>query len=181
MDVVETPIDKLVPYARNPRRNEEAVAAVAASLAEFGWRQPIVVDDDMVIVVGHTRYEAAKRLGMTSVPVHVAQATALIVGKAGLDKGGDDLRPGAAPEIRGPADGAILAPGGGFQKRLLGGGELVRHGTLLRGKERRRFRAPTTRSPAGRTRSGRRGAMSGYSACSPSLKAASVMRFRSSA
>src|SRR5690606_1751174 len=72
MDVVETPIDKLVPYARNPRRNEEAVATVAASLAEFGWRQPIVVDEDMVIVVGHTRYEAAKRLGMTSVPVHVA-------------------------------------------------------------------------------------------------------------
>lgn len=72
MEVVETPIDKLVPYARNPRRNEEAVATVAASLAEFGWRQPIVVDEDTVIVVGHTRYEAAKRLGMTSVPVHVA-------------------------------------------------------------------------------------------------------------
>ena len=72
MDVVETPIDKLVPYARNPRRNEEAIATVAASLAEFGWRQPIVVDEDMVIVVGHTRYEAAKRIGMTSVPVHIA-------------------------------------------------------------------------------------------------------------
>jgi hypothetical protein len=66
MEVVETPIDKLVPYACNPRRNEEAVATVAASLAEFGWRQPIVVDEDMVIVVGHTRYEAAKRLGMPS-------------------------------------------------------------------------------------------------------------------
>ena len=72
MDVVETPIDKLVPYARNPRRNEDAIATVAASLAEFGWRQPIIVDEDKVIVVGHTRYEAAKRLGMTSVPVHVA-------------------------------------------------------------------------------------------------------------
>ncbi len=72
MDVVETPIHKLVPYARNPRHNEDAIATVAASLAEFGWRQPIVVDEDMVIVVGHTRYEAAKRIGMTSVPVHVA-------------------------------------------------------------------------------------------------------------
>ena len=73
MDVVETSIDKVVPYARNPRRNDKAVATVASSLAEFGWRQPIVVDEQMVIVAGHTRYEAAKRLGMTTVPVHVAK------------------------------------------------------------------------------------------------------------
>jgi DNA modification methylase len=73
MDVVETPIDKVVPYARNPRRNDDAIATVAASLAEFGWRQPIVVDEKMVILAGHTRYEAAKRLGMTVVPVHVAK------------------------------------------------------------------------------------------------------------
>jgi len=73
MDVVETSIDTVVPYARNPRRNDKAVATVASSLAEFGWRQPIVVDEQMVIVAGHTRYEAAKRLGMTTVPVHVAR------------------------------------------------------------------------------------------------------------
>jgi len=73
MDVVETSIDKVVPYARNPRRNDKAIATVAGSLAEFGWRQPIVVDEQMVIVAGHTRYEAAKRLGMTTVPVHVAR------------------------------------------------------------------------------------------------------------
>ena len=73
MDVVETPIERLVAYARNPRRNDEAVAAVAGSLAEFGWRQPIVVDEDMVILAGHTRYLAAKKLGMTTVPVHVAK------------------------------------------------------------------------------------------------------------
>jgi hypothetical protein len=49
------------------------VGTVAASLAEFGWRQPIVVDEQMVIVVGHTRYLAAKKLGMSQVPVHVAR------------------------------------------------------------------------------------------------------------
>ena len=73
MDVIEISIDKVVPYARNPRRNDDAVATVAASLAEFGWRQPIVVNEQMVIVAGHTRYQAAQRLGMTMVPIHVAK------------------------------------------------------------------------------------------------------------
>jgi len=66
------PIASVVPYARNPRKNAGAVAKVAASLAEFGWRQPIVVDSANVIVVGHTRLLAAQQLGMTEVPVHVA-------------------------------------------------------------------------------------------------------------
>ena len=73
MDVVTLPIEQLIPYARNPRRNDDAIATVAASLAEFGWRQPIVVDEHMVIVAGHTRWAAAKRLGMTEVPVHIAR------------------------------------------------------------------------------------------------------------
>ncbi|MBM3518444.1 MAG: DNA methylase N-4 [Alphaproteobacteria bacterium] len=73
MDVISLPIEQLIPYARNPRRNDDAVATVAGSLAEFGWRQPIVVDESMTIVVGHTRYLAAKRLGMSAVPVHVAR------------------------------------------------------------------------------------------------------------
>src|SRR5262245_55721343 len=63
---------RLVPYERNPRLNDEAVSAVAASIKEFGFRQPIVVDTDGVIVVGHTRYRAAQQLGLTHVPVHVA-------------------------------------------------------------------------------------------------------------
>jgi len=67
------PIDKLIPYARNPRHNEATVDKVAASLAEYGWRQPIVVDDKGVVVVGHTRLAAAKKLEMTEVPVHVAK------------------------------------------------------------------------------------------------------------
>jgi hypothetical protein len=66
------PIGRVVPYDKNPRINAGAVDAVAKSLREFGWRQPIVVDRDGVIVVGHTRWLAAKQLGLTEVPVHVA-------------------------------------------------------------------------------------------------------------
>jgi DNA modification methylase len=72
MEIELTPIDRVIPYARNPRRNEGAVAKVAGSLAEFGWRQPIVVDEQMVVVAGHTRLLAARQLGMDRVPVHVA-------------------------------------------------------------------------------------------------------------
>ncbi|MDW8267470.1 MAG: ParB N-terminal domain-containing protein, partial [Gemmataceae bacterium] len=61
------------PYANNPRHNDDAVAAVAASIREFGFRQPIVVDPDGVIIVGHTRFKAAVKLGLDMVPVHVAK------------------------------------------------------------------------------------------------------------
>jgi DNA modification methylase len=60
------------PYAHNPRRNDHAVAAVAASIRAFGFRQPIVVDEAGIIVVGSTRYKAALQLGLEQVPVHVA-------------------------------------------------------------------------------------------------------------
>ena len=73
MQVKDVAIKRVIPYARNPRRNEAAVDKVVASIAEFGWRQPIVVDADMVIVAGHTRFEAARRLGLAKVPVHVAE------------------------------------------------------------------------------------------------------------
>lgn len=66
------PIGDVRPYEDNPRRNDGAVQAVAASLREFGWKQPIVVDADGTIVVGHTRYKAAQALGMDEVPVVVA-------------------------------------------------------------------------------------------------------------
>jgi DNA modification methylase len=72
MDVIELPLGQIIPYARNPRRNEKAVASVAASIAEFGWRQPIVVDEQMVVLAGHTRLEAARQLGLETAPVHVA-------------------------------------------------------------------------------------------------------------
>jgi len=66
------PIESIRPYPGNPRVNDNAVDAVANSLKEFGFRQPIVVDGDGVIVVGHTRYKAALKLGLKQVPVHVA-------------------------------------------------------------------------------------------------------------
>lgn len=69
----EWPIERVKPYDRNPRHNDDAVGPVAASLKEFGWQQPIVVDEDGVILAGHTRYKAAKRLGLETVPVHVAR------------------------------------------------------------------------------------------------------------
>ncbi len=72
MQIELRPIDQVKPYPGNPRQNDEAVEAVAASLKEFGFRQPIVVDADGVIIVGHTRYKAALKLGLAQVPVHVA-------------------------------------------------------------------------------------------------------------
>jgi len=72
MKVKSTPIDAIKPYDANPRKNDQAVDAVAKSLHEFGWQQPIVVDSQGVIIVGHTRWKAAKSLSMDTVPVVVA-------------------------------------------------------------------------------------------------------------
>jgi DNA modification methylase len=65
-------IEDIKPYARNPRDNDHAVEAVAASLHQFGFRQPIVLDKQHVIIVGETRYKAALKLGLKRVPVHIA-------------------------------------------------------------------------------------------------------------
>ena len=72
MEVISKSIDEITPYINNPRNNDQAVDAVANSIKEFGWQQPIVVDKNMVIIVGHTRYKAAKRLKLDKVPVVVA-------------------------------------------------------------------------------------------------------------
>ncbi|KRM81539.1 ParB-like protein [Limosilactobacillus coleohominis DSM 14060] len=72
MQVQSMKIDEVKPYAHNPRNNDDGAEAVANSIKEFGWQQPIVVDKDNVIIVGHTRYKAAKKLGMKEVPVVVA-------------------------------------------------------------------------------------------------------------
>src|ERR1700688_3733866 len=72
MQIEMRDITSIKPYENNPRINEAAVDAVAASIKEFGFRQPIVVDEEDVIIVGHTRYKAALKLGLTEVPVHVA-------------------------------------------------------------------------------------------------------------
>jgi ParB-like chromosome segregation protein Spo0J len=65
-------INLVTPYAGNPRINDNAVDAVVESLKEFGFRQPIVVDREGIVVVGHTRLKAAQKLGLKKVPVHVA-------------------------------------------------------------------------------------------------------------
>jgi len=73
MIVTDMPVEALVPYARNPRNNTAAIDTVKASIAEFGFRQPIVVDEKMVVIVGHTRLAAAKALGLATVPGHIAE------------------------------------------------------------------------------------------------------------
>jgi DNA modification methylase len=65
-------LSEITPYPGNPRINEDAVDAVAASIRQFGFRQPIVVDAQGVIICGHTRYKAALKLGLEKVPVHIA-------------------------------------------------------------------------------------------------------------
>ena len=82
MIVTDMPVERLVPYARNPRNNTAAIDAVKASIAEFGFRQPLVVDEKMVVIVGHTRLEAAKQLGLKTVPVHVAEGLTSAQAKA---------------------------------------------------------------------------------------------------
>lgn len=65
-------IGDIKPYLNNPRKNAKAIDVVANSLEQFGFQQPIVVDSDKVIIVGHTRYQAAKKLGLVEVPVVIA-------------------------------------------------------------------------------------------------------------
>ena len=73
MKIEQWSLSRIKPYENNPRLNDDAVDAVAASLREFGFRQPIVVDAEGVIICGHTRWKAAKKLGLEKVPVHVAK------------------------------------------------------------------------------------------------------------
>lgn len=73
MKIVNVEITKIKPYERNPRENDNAVDAVANSIKEFGWQQPIVVDKQGTIIAGHTRYKAAIKLGIDIVPVVYAE------------------------------------------------------------------------------------------------------------
>lgn len=73
MQVIEQNVDLIIPYKNNPRKNEKAVDAVANSIERFGFLQPLVIDKDNVVVVGHTRLKAAKKLGMETVPCVYAE------------------------------------------------------------------------------------------------------------
>ena len=72
LDIVYVSMDEITPYENNPRMNDGAVESVAKSISEFGFKVPIVLDKDYVIVCGHTRYKAAKQLGLTEVPCVIA-------------------------------------------------------------------------------------------------------------
>ena len=72
MQLIIKKIDEIKPYEKNPRKNEEAVEYVANSIKEFGFKVPIVIDKDGIIVAGHTRHKAAKKLGLAEVPCIVA-------------------------------------------------------------------------------------------------------------
>lgn len=72
MKVIDKKLSELTPYANNPRLNDGAVDAVAASIKAFGFKVPCVIDKDGVIVAGHTRLKAAQKLGMKTVPCIVA-------------------------------------------------------------------------------------------------------------
>lgn len=72
MEIKYLPVESIIPYKNNPRLNKKAVGVVAESISEFGFKNPIVVDKNMEIIVGHTRFEASKQLGYDTVPVIVA-------------------------------------------------------------------------------------------------------------
>lgn len=72
MEIVNIAVDKLVPYENNPRNNTEAIQYVANSIKEFGFKVPLVIDSDNVVICGHTRLLAAKQLGLKDVPCVVA-------------------------------------------------------------------------------------------------------------
>jgi DNA modification methylase len=99
LQVVRWPVEKLIPFARNARtHSDEQVAQIAASIAEFGWTNPILAGADGIVIAGHARLLAARKLGMTEVPVIVldhltdAQRRALVIAdnRLALNAGWDE-------------------------------------------------------------------------------------------
>lgn len=72
MEIINMLLTDIVPYEKNPRKNDEAVKYVAESIRQFGFKVPIIIEKDGVIVAGHTRYKAAKKLKLKEVPCIVA-------------------------------------------------------------------------------------------------------------
>ena len=72
MLITQRKITEIKPYEKNPRKNDEAVKYVAESIKQFGFKVPIVIDSHDIIVAGHTRWKAAKKLGLSEVPCIVA-------------------------------------------------------------------------------------------------------------
>ncbi len=96
MQIMQWPLSKITPYGRNARKiPPQAIDKVAASIQEFGWRQPIVVDAQGVIICGHTRLLAAHKLGYEQAPVHVARPQAWLRTSARPRRRQSHTRPGA--------------------------------------------------------------------------------------
>ena len=72
MEIKIVKVSELIPYEKNPRKNDKAVESVANSIKEFGFKIPIIVDKNNIIVAGHTRLKAAKKLGLKEVPIIIA-------------------------------------------------------------------------------------------------------------
>lgn len=72
MNIIEKKLDDLIPYDKNPRHNDDAVQGVAASIRQFGFKNPIIIDTNNVIIAGHTRYKASRLIGLTTVPTITA-------------------------------------------------------------------------------------------------------------
>ena len=72
MNIIQLPLGEVHPYKNNPRKNDGAVAAVAESIKQYGFLVPLVISADHEIITGHTRFKAAKKLGLSSVPCVIA-------------------------------------------------------------------------------------------------------------
>lgn len=72
MEIIYKKVDELIPYEKNPRINDDAVPYVANSIKEFGFKVPLIIDKNNVLVTGHTRLKVAKQLGLKEVPCIIA-------------------------------------------------------------------------------------------------------------
>ncbi len=147
------PTSKPVPYEANPRViSEAAVEKVALSIGEYGWRQPIVVDEAGVVIAGHTRLRAAQKLGRETVPVHVAHGPHRRPGQ-GPAPHGQPLRRGVGLGRRPPGRRARRAARPGLRPRL----RRLRGGPRRGARERRPARPRRPRRRRRRRAARRRG------------------------
>ena len=110
MNIVYKRVDEIIPYEKNPRINDAAVDAVAQSIKEFGFRVPIVLDKNNVIITGHTRLRSAKSIGLTEVPCIIADAGT----GAGIPDCGQQDRRDSGVELRPASDRTARFAGKGF-------------------------------------------------------------------
>ena len=124
MNIVYKRVDEIIPYEKNPRINDAAVDAVAQSIKEFGFRVPIVLDKNNVIITGHTRLRSAKSIGLTEVPCIIAdwsnRSSVHYRGQphagtgAGIPNRGQQDRRDRGVELRPAADRTARFAGKGF-------------------------------------------------------------------